>query len=80
MAELSISPRKRDRTNENVAKAIKGLMRRGDKISSRFNADVYIVVRRNNRHWDYNSSSSSLFPPTLVGIVCDLLIDLPNAW
>ncbi|KAH8652842.1 hypothetical protein BGZ61DRAFT_321730, partial [Ilyonectria robusta] len=52
----------RDRTNENFSRATQRLMRRCNQLSDRYNADVYIVVRRNHRHYDYNSTNDPLFP------------------
>ncbi|KAH7110807.1 hypothetical protein B0J13DRAFT_577548 [Dactylonectria estremocensis] len=49
-------------------RATQHLMRRCDQLSDRYNADVYIVVRRNHRHYDYNSTNDALFPTPLVEI------------
>ncbi|KAH7137613.1 hypothetical protein EDB81DRAFT_656308 [Dactylonectria macrodidyma] len=68
-ASLPSSTQKRDRTNENFSRATQRLMRRCDQLSDRYNADVYIVVRRNHRHYDYNSTNDPLFPTPLIDIV-----------
>ena len=60
---------KRDRTSDNFARATQRLMRRCDQISRRYDADVYILVRRKNRHYDYNSTDDPTFPTPLVEIV-----------
>ena len=54
---------KRDRANENFTKATARLMKRCDQISRRYEADVYILVRRKHRHYEYNSADDSSFPP-----------------
>ncbi|KAH7115721.1 hypothetical protein EDB81DRAFT_919670, partial [Dactylonectria macrodidyma] len=69
LPSLPSSTQKRDRTNENFSRATQRLMRRCNQLSDRYNADVYIVVRRNHRHYDYNSTNDPLFPTPLIDIV-----------
>ena len=64
--------KKRDRTNENFRKAVEGIMRRGDKISQGYGADVYILLRRRNRHFEYTSVDKPSWPtskPEIVSIL-----------
>ncbi|KAK7219196.1 hypothetical protein V2G26_007199 [Clonostachys chloroleuca] len=58
-------PAKRDRSNENLTRTIERLIRRCDKISLRGNFEVYLLVRRNNRYYEYNSASDSSFPASI---------------
>ncbi|KAK7211909.1 hypothetical protein V2G26_019087 [Clonostachys chloroleuca] len=58
-------PAKRDRSNENLTRTIERLIRRCDKISLRGNFDIYLLVRRNNRYYEYNSASDSSFPASI---------------
>ena len=60
---------KRDRTNDNFARATFRFMRRCDQLSRRYDADVYLLVRRKQRHYDYKSTDDPSFPvlsPDLV--------------
>ncbi len=66
---VPIARKPRDRTVENFARATYRLMRRCDQISSRYNADVYIVLRRKCQHYDYNSSEDPSFPTPIDGII-----------
>jgi hypothetical protein len=66
-------PAKRDRSNENLTRTIERLIRRCDKISLRGNFDVYLLVRRNNRYYEYNSASDSSFPASIDEIVSSLM-------
>lgn len=69
-AEMNAEPpKKRDRTNDNFARAMRGLMKRSDRISRQFGADMYVLLRRKYRHYEYNSSQDPSFPtpaPVLV--------------
>ncbi|KAK1658509.1 hypothetical protein BDP55DRAFT_682309 [Colletotrichum godetiae] len=57
-------PKKRDRTNENFAKAAKNLLSRCDQIRQRYGADVYIQVRRMHKYYEYTSSNEPSWPKT----------------
>ena len=58
------SPRpKRDRSNDNFNRATKRLMKRCHQMSRRYDGDVYILVRRKFRHYEYNSANDPAFPP-----------------
>ncbi|KAH0430377.1 hypothetical protein CcaCcLH18_07889 [Colletotrichum camelliae] len=54
--------RKRDRTNENFAKATKNLMWRCEKIRQCYGADVYIQVHRKHKHYEYSTSDEPSWP------------------
>ncbi|KAF4419024.1 hypothetical protein CGGC5_v011012 [Colletotrichum fructicola Nara gc5] len=54
--------RKRDRTNENFAKATKNLMWRCEKIRQCYGADVYIQVHRKHKHFEYSTSDEPSWP------------------
>jgi hypothetical protein len=60
-------PPKRDRSNENFKKAYKNIMGRCDDISSLYNADIYLLIRRrcsrSERYYEYDSTSDQLWPP-----------------
>ncbi|KAG9249579.1 uncharacterized protein F5Z01DRAFT_474191 [Emericellopsis atlantica] len=57
-------PKKRDRTRENFSRAMFRMMKRCDAISKRYpNADIYLLIRQNQRHYQYNSTTpNSNFP------------------
>ena len=55
---------KRDRTSDYFARATRRLMRRCDQICHRYGADLYILVRRDYRHFEYNSTKDPAFPTT----------------
>ena len=56
--------KKRDRTRENFSRAMFRIMKRCDAISKRYpNADIYLLIRQNQRHYQYNSTiPNSNFP------------------
>ncbi|KAK0628677.1 hypothetical protein B0T17DRAFT_523418 [Bombardia bombarda] len=60
---------KRDRTNENFLRATKNIMHRGDEMSRRYGADIYIVLRRKGRYYDYCSTQDTSFPTPPMEIV-----------
>ena len=62
MIESMNPPANRDRTNENFLRATKNIMRRGDEMSRRYGADIYIVLRRKGRYYDYCSTQDTSFP------------------
>jgi hypothetical protein len=46
------------------------LMKRCDEISRRYGgADIYLLVRRNYRHYQYNSTRDPTFPMDPEGLV-----------
>jgi len=57
-----VRPGKRDRTADNFARATRRLMRRCDQINRRYGADVYLLVRRKYRYYEYNSANDPRFP------------------
>lgn len=67
---------KRDRSSENFARAMRRYMRRGDQMSRRYDTDVYILIRRNRCHYDYNSTKDPLFPPRLCDLVSGFSINI----
>jgi len=69
MNEPMNSPPKRDRTNENFLRATKNIMRRGDEMSRRYRADIYIVLRCKGRYYDYCSTQDTSFPMLPMEIV-----------
>lgn len=69
MIESMNPPAKRDRTNENFLRATKNILRRGDEMSRRYGADIYIVVRRKGRYYDYCSTQDTSFPTPPTEIV-----------
>ena len=62
-------PKKRDRTNENFQRAAENIMRRCDEINRRYQADVYILVRRRNRHYEYKSADDPSWPTPAAEVV-----------
>ena len=67
--DMLTTPKKRDRTGENFTRAVFRGMQRFDKISRHYEADVYIIVRRKHRHYDFNSSNDPSFPPSAAELV-----------
>ncbi|KAK0619418.1 hypothetical protein B0T14DRAFT_519256 [Immersiella caudata] len=53
---------KRNRTNENFLRATKNIMHRGDEMSRRYGADIYIVLRCKGRYYNYCSTQDTSFP------------------
>ncbi|KAK4206417.1 hypothetical protein QBC37DRAFT_300834 [Rhypophila decipiens] len=51
MDKNSGSPKKRDRANENFARAGENIFRRCNKISRQYGANIYILIRR-RQHYD----------------------------
>jgi hypothetical protein len=70
--EHRISPGKRDRSNENLTRTIELLIRRCNNISMRYNLDIYLLVRRRNRYYEYNSNRDPSFPAPNEEIVSNL--------
>ncbi|KAK2055563.1 hypothetical protein LY76DRAFT_185292 [Colletotrichum caudatum] len=62
-------PRTRDRTNENFEKARENIMWRCDEISRRYQADVYIVLRRKHKHYEYSSIDAPSWPLSKANMV-----------
>ena len=71
LAETNMLPEKRDRTNDYFRKAMTRLMRRCHRVSRAYDADIYILIRRRYRHYEYKSTDDPSFPPRegLVSIV-----------
>lgn len=58
-----VSPSKRrDRTRDNRARAVFRMLRRCDQLNRRYSADVYVLVRWKNRHYEYCSADDAAFP------------------
>ena len=65
----SLKP-KRDRSGENFDRCAKRLVGKCDRLKKKYQADVYIVIRRKNKPLiTYASCSSSSWPPTNEDIV-----------
>ncbi|KAF4922070.1 hypothetical protein CGCF245_v015442 [Colletotrichum fructicola] len=62
MAPSQSASKKRDRTNENFAKATKNLMWRCEKIRQCYGADVYIQIHRKHKHYEYSTSDEPSWP------------------
>ncbi|KAM7184567.1 hypothetical protein V8F33_012903 [Rhypophila sp. PSN 637] len=69
MDKSSESPKKRDRTNENFARARNNTFQRCDKISRQYGADIYILVRRRQYHDEYSSLDAPSWPPSKLELV-----------
>ncbi len=54
---------KRDRTRDNFVRSTMGLMKRSNRISRLYDADMYVLVRWKNRHYVYCSTEEQSFPP-----------------
>ena len=62
--DSSFLPRKRDRARENFTRATYRMMSRACKISHTYNADVYILVRKGDKHYEFNSANTAFpIPP-----------------
>ncbi|KAK1973748.1 hypothetical protein LZ30DRAFT_742559 [Colletotrichum cereale] len=72
-------PKKRNRTNENFDKATKNLLSRCDQIQQRYDADVYIQVRRRHKHYEYTSSNEPSWPKTKAEMVSTVVEQPLNA-
>lgn len=60
---------KRDRTNDNFVRATFRFMKRCDQLSRRYDADVYLLVRRKQKYYDYKSTDNLLFPVSSPDLV-----------
>lgn len=58
-------PTKRDRTGDNFSRATTRMLKRCHQISRRYDADVYVFVRRKHRTYDYNSTDDPRFPASV---------------
>ncbi|KAH6699578.1 hypothetical protein EV126DRAFT_424245 [Verticillium dahliae] len=54
--------KKRDRSNGNFKKACLNLMRRCDDVSEKYDADIYLLVRRKGVPWEYCSLLDPQWP------------------
>lgn len=54
--------KKRDRSSENFKKTCESLMARGNDIKFDYDADVYILVRRRHRYYEYCSLDVPTWP------------------
>lgn len=61
--------KKRDRTRDNLSRVVRGLFRRCNHICAQYNADLYILVRWRDRHFEYRSTTERSFPMTAANIV-----------
>lgn len=60
---------KRDTTNDNFSRAIFRLLKRCDQIGRRYDADVYLLVRRKQNRYDYRSTDDPSFPLSSLDLV-----------
>lgn len=56
-----ISKQKRDRTNENFSKCIKSLLEKSNNLT-KYHADVYVLIRREGKLWEYKSLDCGCWP------------------
>ncbi|KAF1729898.1 hypothetical protein CRV24_010442 [Beauveria bassiana] len=64
MEQPAVHPmQKRDRTRDNFVRSTMGLMKRSNRISQLYDADMYVLVRWKNRHFMYCSTEEQSFPP-----------------
>ena len=71
--------RQRDRTNNNFTRATNRLIKRCHLKSRRYDTEAYLLVRRNSRHYEYNSVKDPSFPPQFsdfVSVCTDYLVSL----
>jgi hypothetical protein len=68
---VSHSPHKRDRTSDNFVRAMLRLMKRSNKVSQLYGADIYVVARWRNRHYMYCSTDDPEFPPSPKALVSE---------
>jgi hypothetical protein len=60
---------KRDRTNENFGKCVKTVTKQCDKLWWKYQADVYLLVRRKGKIRIYDTNAGSFWLPTQEDIV-----------
>jgi hypothetical protein len=65
----NIKKPKRDRTNENFGKCVKSVIKRTDNLWWKYQADVYLLVRRKGKIYIYDTGTGSFWMPTQEDIV-----------
>jgi hypothetical protein len=63
-----ISKPKRNRTNENFSKCIKSLLEKSNNLTQ-YHADVYLLIRRKSKLWEYKSLDCKCWPLSSSAIV-----------
>jgi len=66
-----VTRRKRDRINENFSKRVKSLLEKSNGLTE-YNADVYLLIRRHGKLWEYNSIDCKCWPLSRNAIVSTL--------
>lgn len=59
----------RDRHNVNISKRIKTLLRKSNSLASDAGADVYVLVRRKGKVWEYNFGQCTCWPLSKMELV-----------
>lgn len=67
-------PKRRDRTRDNLVRAVLRTLRRCDQLSRRYGADVYVLVRWQNKHYEYCSTDEAAFPIRPIDLVSSMEI------
>ncbi|KXJ84817.1 hypothetical protein Micbo1qcDRAFT_226847 [Microdochium bolleyi] len=60
----NLSPKKRDRTKENLDRSCTGAAERFNKISKKYGARAYVQVCWKGRHYEYTSHDETRWPRT----------------
>jgi len=63
-----ISKPKRDRTSENFSKRIKSLLEKSNGLIE-YHADVYVLIQRKGKLWEYKSIDYKCWPLSSSAIV-----------
>ena len=64
--------------NEKFRKRKRSLMNKADQLSRLCQADIYLVVSRDNQHFTYSSTDKSGWPPSSDELAC-VLVDVMTA-
>ena len=65
---ISSARPKRDRTNQNFSKCTKSLLKKSNNLT-RYQADVYVLIRRKGKIWEYKSLSCDCWPLSSSAVV-----------
>ena len=67
-----VTRRKRDRMNENFSKRVKSLLEKNNGLTEYY-ADVYLLIRRHGKLWEYNSTDCKHWPLPPKTVVSTLI-------
>jgi hypothetical protein len=76
-------PRSKRATNENFRKQKETFLQKANRLKRDYDADCYILIRRNGRFYTYTSIDQPLWPPNpqdLVGPLLSIAVRTTNCF